>query len=213
LFLGIGEWERLGARPGLIACFALLALALAGAPLTGGAAAKAGLSTTLATLPNSLSWLFVAAALGTTLLMMRLVWLLTRVGGRFEAPYGPPTWPWLVLVALALWLPFYPSLTSVQLGDNLPLIVGLLLGGLAWILGAKGHRPARFAYTRLLPSLRLRRWREGWLLAMGKGINKPTLPSIAPPARLDRATPSLATAGATWLWMFLLLLLAFLLPG
>jgi formate hydrogenlyase subunit 3/multisubunit Na+/H+ antiporter MnhD subunit len=208
LFIGIGEWERCGARPGLLASLGLLALVLAGAPLTGGAAAKAGLSAALEALPNALSELFVFAAAATALLMMRFLWLLTRVAAQGAERYGPATRSWLVLVVLALWLPFYPTLSTFQLADALPLSIGGVLGGVVWALvpgRLKARRRAVLGAARWMPWRRL--LRRTYAACAWSG--KPRVISIGPLLSTGSPMPSLAKAGLTWLWIFLLLLSAF----
>lgn len=212
LFLGIGAWERDGARPRLLAGLILLALALAGAPLTGGAAAKAGLSTALAVLPNTLSWLFASAALGTALLMMRLLWLLLRVGIRHTGPYGPAIRSWLVLVVLALWLPFYPTLTTLAWKDSVPLVIGLVLGGAAWVLVPERRKPFRLA-ARGLPRPRPRRWQLRRIPALCERLGTPPLRSVTRALPFTPHLPSFAKAGLICLWVFFSVLSAFLWSG
>lgn len=74
LFLGVG----LPAGRWMLAGMALPALALAGAPLTSGALAKSALK---APLPEGLGLVLAVAAVATTLLMARLLWLVRARGG------------------------------------------------------------------------------------------------------------------------------------
>ena len=90
-----------------MAGMALPALALAGAPLSSGLLAKTALKTGLAGLPAPWDILLPAllplAALGTALLMARLLWLLARMqahgGSGLVAPWG-------MLVGLGTLLPW-----------------------------------------------------------------------------------------------------------
>ena len=104
LFLGVGLAERHGASRRVLLGLVLPALALAGAPFTSGILVKGGLKAGLADLPapwpDPLAALLPLAALGTALLMMRLLWLVRR-----SVPARPPSastagllTPWLVLL-------------------------------------------------------------------------------------------------------------------
>lgn len=109
LFLGVGLAGR--GRTSL-ALLALPALSLAGLPLTSGAVAKAALKSSVGTLgggwPALLSLLLPLAALGTTLLMARFLWLMSlRPAGS-----GP--------IRAAMW------------GSFLILLVGVAGATLAW---------------------------------------------------------------------------------
>jgi formate hydrogenlyase subunit 3/multisubunit Na+/H+ antiporter MnhD subunit len=82
LFLGVvaAQAQAAGAaRRWALAAQALPALALAGLPLSSGFWAKDGLKQALSSLPapwpEALTWLLPIGALGTTLLMLRLLWL------------------------------------------------------------------------------------------------------------------------------------------
>ena len=111
LFLGVGVLHRAGNRPWLDLGLLLPVLALAGAPLTSGALAKAELKMALVGLPAPwplvLDWGLPLAALGTTLLMARFLWTLYR-----DAHAAGNAWslivPWLGLLlavaGLAWWL-------------------------------------------------------------------------------------------------------------
>ena len=81
LFLGVAAVAQAtgAARRWALAMQALPALALAGLPLSSGFWAKDGLKQALSSLPapwpEALTWLLPIGALGTTLLMLRLLWL------------------------------------------------------------------------------------------------------------------------------------------
>jgi len=147
LFLGVAvlAQARGTARRWALALQALPALALAGLPLSSGFWAKDGLKQALASLPapwpEALAWLLPLAALGTTLLMLRLLWLQAQPAAAPFAPASaaaapPPTSttstttssadtdghasadlraPWLVLLlaSLALSLPGLLNLLSL----------------------------------------------------------------------------------------------------
>jgi multicomponent Na+:H+ antiporter subunit D len=147
LFLGAGVAARAGARRAIVlAGLALPALALAGAPLTSGAAAKLGLkkgveAANLA--PGPLELLLSLAAVGTTLLLARVIVLALRDGrGETDEPEAALLWPWLALVAgsaLAVWIVPGPrtlaaaTLEPAALWASLwPAAAGLLIAGWAW---------------------------------------------------------------------------------
>ncbi|MDZ7595636.1 MAG: proton-conducting transporter membrane subunit, partial [Thiobacillus sp.] len=108
LFLGVGVAERCGASRRVLLGLALPALALAGAPLTSGMLVKGGLKAGLANLPTPWAELLAAllplAALGTALLMVRLLWLVGRDAPAQRTFTAVPglLLPWLaLLLALA----------------------------------------------------------------------------------------------------------------
>jgi hydrogenase-4 component B len=212
LFLGVGEWERVGGRPWLLAGLTAAALALAGAPLTGGTAVKTALAGELTGAGADLSLLFLASSVGTVLLMARFFWLLGRTrirstAGRFDTR----TLTWLGLVFLALALPLSLAGPSLSMAGSLPLALGLGLGGLAWALS---HRRPALQYRippgdilHLMPDRRLKRL----LCTVRVPACAPALPRWRP-AAADGATASFAVAGLSWLALFVLLLSALLVP-
>lgn len=105
MFLGLGVAQQRGATPAVLLGLALPALALAGAPLTSGMLAKSGLKQALEGLPapwsDLLPVLLALGALGTSLLMLRLFWLVRRETEHREARPGLLA-PWLLtLLAVA----------------------------------------------------------------------------------------------------------------
>jgi formate hydrogenlyase subunit 3/multisubunit Na+/H+ antiporter MnhD subunit len=115
LFLGIGpSAAAFGRREVLTARFGMLipALALAGAPLTSGALAKVALKSNLVFLPDewarALEIILPLAAVGTSAMMIRLLWLVWRpASDQPEHPAEGQWAPWLTLVAAvmaAAWL-------------------------------------------------------------------------------------------------------------
>jgi formate hydrogenlyase subunit 3/multisubunit Na+/H+ antiporter MnhD subunit len=112
LFLAVGTVPAAPRWPWL-AAVALPCLALAGAPLTSGALAKAALKTGLGGLPGAwpahIDLLLGAAAVGTTLLMARFLAVLPQATRHNGAPDALRLAPWSLLVALsaaaAFWLP------------------------------------------------------------------------------------------------------------
>ncbi len=213
LFLGVGEWERVGNRPWVLTGLGVLALAMAGAPLTGGAAAKTVMSDVLTSAGADLSLLFVCSASGTVLLMARFLWLVARTKSRVTEGFKGASLTWLILAFLALWLPFGPAELSLSSTGLVPLAVGLSMAALVWA-ATRGRSRPRWGIPpgdilHLIPRRRLHRLlqtRRGWS----------TGPVFSPdwrPARTNGRAPSLAAAGLLWLSVFVLLLSAVLMPG
>ncbi|MFN3594398.1 MAG: complex I subunit 5 family protein [Thiobacillaceae bacterium] len=147
LFLGAGVALQAGGRPWVLAGLALPALALAGAPLTSGWLAKAALKGGLAALPAPWTGLvglaLPLAALGTTLLMTRLLWLVRRQAGKVPAP--GLALPWLTWTGVGLALPWglAPALGPSPDGAGLaaatwPVLLGLVLAIIALRGGIQG---------------------------------------------------------------------------
>ena len=210
LFLGVAEWQRRGPRPWLVFGLALLALSLAGAPLTGGAAAKAAL---VDALDGGLGWLLFAAALGTTLLMVRFMLLLLQ--RPVAAPPGADLiWlPGLALVMVAVAAPFAPEQLPFEAAAAVPLLVGLPLAGVAWW----AIRRWRFIPPRM-PRVRIARP----LNRLGRAAATFIVDLVPAPVRWARdgaarprqpAMPSgLLGPGIAWLAVLLSLLLMLIFP-
>ena len=149
LFLGVGVAQAYGARPWVFAGLALPALALAGAPGTSGLLAKWTLKTALDLSwpwPSVLAWLLPLAALGTTLLMARLLWLVSLKKAHAVSPSGLAL-PWLALVpsgvALPWWISPHVTATGVTTAEAMfaasaPLAVGAVI---VWWAIRRGVRP------------------------------------------------------------------------
>lgn len=131
-----GSDETLPVRPAYRRWLLLPALALAGAPFTSGAAAKLAMKTELALIDLTWAdpWLSVAAV-GTTLLMVRVLWCTERLGG--ETTRTPVAW-WLALGTVASGVWWWPVATDVQSGAHYavalgwPIGVGVMLGVIGW---------------------------------------------------------------------------------
>lgn len=173
LFLALGLNAAAGGsarRRWAMALLVVLALMLAGAPGTSGAAAKLALKHALAHLPGAdagaVAALLAAGALATTLLLGRLV-LLARVD-RTGAQAGPVAWAGALVPALGalampwLWPVLRPeaaaSLGTDRLAVSGPVVAGAALAALAaWAL----HGRALVAWLALPAGDLL------WLLAAG----------------------------------------------
>jgi formate hydrogenlyase subunit 3/multisubunit Na+/H+ antiporter MnhD subunit len=186
LFLGVGVaaaagsvWERRLALSGLV----FAALAVAGAPLTSGSVAKIGLKEVAGGMPVSwaaaLEILLPLAAVGTTLLMARFLFLVRREAAE-EAHAGAlplMIWlPWVVLLAAVLvtvWIlphryeldpgpsALYPAALWMSIW---PVIAGLLGVWLTLILVRRARELGRIHVVPgdvlAIAEALLRRWRN-----------------------------------------------------
>ncbi len=142
LFLGVGF---AGTGRAALAVLLLPALALAGFPLTSGAVAKTALKTATVTLPGAwpalLGWLLPLAAVGTTLLMARFLWLMARSPATTKAIPRVMWGAWLALnVSVATLLFVWPAAAQAVSDsfkpDNLwvatwPVLVGAIVAAAA----------------------------------------------------------------------------------
>ncbi len=112
LFLGVGMRKHAAARGSItqaliLAALVFLALALAGAPLTSGAAAKYALKPAV----EGARWAWIStavaiASVATTLLMARFIWVISRTEPHDEPAWVWPVAAWSVLIALVALFPF-----------------------------------------------------------------------------------------------------------
>lgn len=180
---GLATHQQLG-RLGVVLA-ALPALALAGLPLTSGAALKQLLKQPLQDWSTGLSWLASLGSLGTALLLLRLLWLLQHQAG--SQHHADIRWRLTALLCLAplllwLWPPLQPALLdslqpSALLAQGWPLLLALLLGSLALQQGWQwpaALRPRRQPVV-LRPSLWLKRQ-----------LQRPPLPALQPRAASAR---------------------------
>ena len=197
LFLGVpAVWASArAARLAVIALLALPALALAGLPWTSGWVAKDALKTALAAAPPGWGvWLggaLVAASLGTALLMLRALWLLSSIDTKpaLAKDVMIPALCATALTVMGLWIvPVAPYATKAA------TVVDLAPIGLAGILTLLAVAVAR------LGGLRFASMPPGELLALLGPAARPdpvlALPSpprrrrtFAPRRRPDRAGP------------------------
>jgi multicomponent Na+:H+ antiporter subunit D len=158
LFLGVGvagsdpshQTAHRLALGGLI----LASLALAGAPITSGAVAKAAMKLPLKDFQGSwlysLNWLMPLAAIGTTLLMARFLFIVTMRQSGHMKPHSGMWLSWIfttLLSAAAVWmLPFVhgPALNALRpnaLWQAIwPIGVGVLISGGAWLSALRKRR-------------------------------------------------------------------------
>jgi hydrogenase-4 component B len=132
LFLGVGLPVHGRSRRWVMAGLAFLALALAGAPLTSGALAKAALK---GALPDEAAWLaglLGAATVATTLLMARFMHLAARTRGVRPRAAQRPRLAWLSWLALLAAIAAFPLVVGeprLALGGAVPVLLGALLAG------------------------------------------------------------------------------------
>lgn len=199
LFLGIGPSHAADSRAKrtIVAIGLLLpAVALAGAPFTSGALAKTALKSNLPHLPEPwfglLALLLPLAAVGTTFMMVRFLWLAWPDRDHRAGANATGLWaPWLALVLATVtgvwllpgalgWLPEKLSLQKIWLAAW-PMLVG---GGLA-ALGAALRQ-------------RIRRGTRGWFPAGDVGVlwewAASRLRRLAPP---EHTTPMAHDNGQT----------------
>jgi formate hydrogenlyase subunit 3/multisubunit Na+/H+ antiporter MnhD subunit len=234
LFLGVGLRKHATLAPVIIQPLVLgglvfLALMLAGAPFTSGAIAKYQLKPVL----DAAEWTWVSAvvaiaAVGTTLLMGRFVWISVRTRPHPEPGLLWPGLAWAMLIALAALLPFLLGQTSGWLTNwvtvPLGIILASLIAALAWL------RPSWFTrFIGLIPqgdlivlighigefatALGVRAWRPIQTLISKMGTTATLgFDSVfsAPAGDSERTLRAWPVAGALWMGIIALLLFALL---
>ena len=126
LFLGLGEWQRNGPRPWLVAVFGILCLAMMGMPYSSGAGAKSMLADRIAASELDFALLFGFSAVGTVLLMTKFVWLTLPHRVPASARFDRASLVWVALASLAILLPF--TQTTLPLSSS---GLGAIVAGLA----------------------------------------------------------------------------------
>ncbi|MEJ2322241.1 MAG: complex I subunit 5 family protein [Gammaproteobacteria bacterium] len=204
LFLGMGEVERYG-RPGwLVAGLVLLSLSLAGAPWTGGAAAKARLTEALGMAGFDAGLLFTAAAVATAMVMARFLWLVARQQDA-SARAGRVAPLWLAFAIPAAWMPFGLSQASFSPGALLALAAGILLFAATRSLPAGFPAPETRQRMPAIPML-LARWKPDWLSGSSDLVRSVARRMLNGEQRPEPAVMHAATAGVLWLGLFAILL-------
>jgi formate hydrogenlyase subunit 3/multisubunit Na+/H+ antiporter MnhD subunit len=116
----------------------ILALVLAGAPLTSGALAKAAFGDAIPGAWTSIAPWLTAGAIGTVLLMARFLWL---AFGGMPPDRGRGPWigtlPVLALVLVVLAWPWLAGADSALSGGAMTLAVGLAITAAAWQLARR----------------------------------------------------------------------------
>ncbi len=161
LFLAIGalaEAQSARARRLLLVTAGLAALGFAGLPLVGGALAKLAVKPLAGDGLTAL--VFAAAALGSTLLMLSFIRLISALAPSHDTPGTGARRAWLFIFALAMLLPWLlfdvvtglPAAYAVSPGAlfdlGWPVAAGLLIGGGIAAAGLTASRPATEVRTR-----------------------------------------------------------------
>lgn len=240
LFLGVGLRKQAApalVQPLILVGLILLALALAGAPLTSGAVAKDALKPVL----SGAAWPWVAAAVvvasvGTSLLMARFIWVCAGLQPRPQPGYswpglGPglgPALAWTLLIALVLSFPFVLGRPASWFSGWLAITLGLGFAGLIAI-GAWRHPDWLRPVIGLIPPgdlVVLARPAGRLLLAAGLQLWQPITHARArvaktaaggleavlarPEADPERGLRHWPVAGGLWLGLIVILLLTLL---
>lgn len=218
LFMGAGLSAHAHLRHGHWLLMALPALALAGLPLTSGAAAKALLKDAVEqALPGFWLTLLSAGSLATLLVVARAVWLMYRAQNHsLPAPATSQWLPWSLLCLMPITLPWlWPEMRAALLQSLppyalwaalWPIALGLALSAMVIVLGWRIPAPlSNLPNPARVGSIYLKRW-----------MTRP--PKQRPPSpirtplwrRLERITNRFlqpdAVAASAWLFGLLLLL-------
>ncbi len=153
LFLGEGVSRAAHGRPRIwvFAGLALLALALAGAPLTSGALAKHALKDllTFAPSPHGLAIVLNLASVGTTLLVARFLWQVWHDPRAARAQRSGLLLPWLAMLAAVLALAWIVAPMDRSATLSPAALAGAVwpvaLGALAAIAAARYLRARRLS--------------------------------------------------------------------
>jgi formate hydrogenlyase subunit 3/multisubunit Na+/H+ antiporter MnhD subunit len=232
LFLGVGLRKHAGAAGSMtqaiiVGVMVFLALALAGAPLTSGAAAKYGLKPVL----DGAEWTWLATAIaittvGTTLLMARFVWVMVRLPSHAEPGWRWTLSAWGLLAALVALFPFAFGKPESWLSNALPVGIGVGIAAVGALLAALRPRmltpliglvPAGDLLALLMPLLRaVRQVGQEFLEDLARGwewLETLALRSYdrvcgVPASDVERGLRSWPVAGALWAGIGVVLLVA-----
>jgi hydrogenase-4 component B len=217
LFLGLGLAERGGVRPWLLGGLGVLALALAGAPLTSGALAKSALAAGLPAEAHHLVTVLAASAFVSTLLMARFLLLVWKGRTATPAPYPPEAvTAWLLLLAVIVAAPLALAADGQLVANAAPVALGALLALL--LRQASERLPAPGAARRRrrpLTGRALRRFagmvvssvQQGWVETCERLRQR--LQGLSPaPGRPHQGEVPWAVAGSFWMAVGALLLYA-----
>jgi hydrogenase-4 component B len=217
LFLGLGLVERGGMRPWLLGGLGVLALALAGAPLTSGALAKSVLAAGLPAAAHHLITVLAASAFASTLLMARFLLLVWKGRAVTPAPYPPEAVAaWLLLLAVIVGAPLALAADGQLVANAAPVALGALLALLVWQaserLPATGaarrrRRPLTGRALRRFGGTVVSRVQQGWVETCERLRQR--LQGWSPaPGRAHQGEVPWAVAGSFWMAVGALLLFA-----
>lgn len=197
LFLAVGVAAAAGPRalPAVLAATGLVALSVAGLPLTGGGAAKAALKAAVA--PGWAVAAVTASGAGTALLLGRFVLLLRAKAAERGAPPAGLALPAAALGLAALVLPWLLLPDATGLARDYPLAADTVIDGL-WPVALAGLLGLALLGLRVRPpaipegdlALPLERAATAVAAAAGR-LPEPRAPS-AVAARASQSFPALA---------------------
>lgn len=224
LFLGLGLRQTTGHPLPILAGLAFLALAMAGAPLTSGSVAKFGIKPPLAAI--DWAWLHGVVALsaaGMVLLMLRFLWATWRLSGKGSRGSPWPAIAWWLLIALVALFPFTLGSPEAWTG-NLSAIAAAVLLAAPFLLAARtrpallrplvGRVPPGDLLALTGPLGAVAQWLSGalfghWLRLVNAARTRlRRMRPDPPPADPEAWLRDWPTAGALWLGLLALLLVA-----
>lgn len=242
LFLGVGLRKHAGAAGSvtqalILGVLVFLALALAGAPFTSGAAAKYDLKPVL----DAAEWTWIGAvvavtAVGTALLMARFVWVTWRLPPHAEPHWLWPVAAWGLLAALVALFPFAIAFgqPEVWLTNALPVGIGVGIAAATALIAALqpkllapfiGLIPPGDLLALVMPLLRALRQtgevfvadlKRAWGRVQHRALQAFERVFGSPAGDVERGLRQWPVAGALWVGIsavLLLLLLAARAPG
>ena len=133
LFIGIDLLKSAKVKAWVMPGLVILGLALAGAPFTSGALAKARL---IADLPESMTWFvwwLTLTAFGSILLLGRLLYLLLDARKTVRAIDTFALISWEALILLVIMLPFFVGTPQELVSGSMPIALGALVILLVWL--------------------------------------------------------------------------------
>lgn len=234
LFLGIGLRKQAAATPPLVQPLVLggslfLALALVGAPFTSGAVAKYAVKPVI----EAADWPWVAAAVavstvGTTLLMGRFLWVSAGTRTHSAPGYLWPGIAWALLIALVALFPFVLGKATSWPSNSITVPLGVVLATLValaawrnpdWLKPVIGLIPPGDLIVLSRPVGALVKAFGGWLWRpFGRFATR--IASFATdryervcneaPGDVERGLRAWPVAGALWIGILALLVLALL---
>jgi formate hydrogenlyase subunit 3/multisubunit Na+/H+ antiporter MnhD subunit len=197
LTVGVAALGGPSSRRLAVVVMALLGLSLAGLPLTGGALAKYAAKGVV--MSGITEFLLILSAAGTTLLLAHTAALLAQAGVK-NGDARPMFVPWLVLVGIALALPFalFPAVTGQPVGSI--LTPGTALKGILPIALGLGASTLLFSFSRSLREIP-----AGDLLALAGRASPVAAAPVAWAVRIDAILRrwTVATLSVVILMLFL----------
>lgn len=149
LFLGVGASENETRRTVIIIELTIAALALAGAPMTSGLAAKLSLKEVFTSYPELIKLISVSTV-GTTLLMARFIFILIKSRPHLHSgSLLPLLWFFLfaIMIATPWFWPFTRSfmvqsiIPAVLMKNFSPIIIGSFAASLFYLLTRNRDKP------------------------------------------------------------------------